>query len=230
MTAQQEASRGGILERAQIDRLDDRQCGRPGPRDGLGVRVDLQHAQLEPVREVVWRRVRRGSAPHSTKSRLDGGEPGHDVRDGLAPCQPEARMPSPRSTTADITRDPARPTACAISGQASSLRSMRTRARRRRHPHHQGTARMMPPAARSWGERSTQRADTGRDAEPEAVCESYYCRVGALAQGKQPEPGRRPAARGRPGWRRPGHTSASPGASCAGRGRRRCQRRRRTAA
>ena len=59
-----------------------------------------------------------------------------------------ARQPH-RSTVADMTCDPARPMAVAISGQDSSLRSTRTLARRRRLAH-QGIAQIrVRPAARA---------------------------------------------------------------------------------
>jgi hypothetical protein len=59
-------------------------------------------------------------------------------------CQPHT------SITTDWIRDPARPMAWAISGQASSLRSTRTLARRRRCAH-QGIAATVPVIAAMRG-------------------------------------------------------------------------------
>jgi hypothetical protein len=60
-----------------------------------------------------------------------------------------ARQPH-TSITADWTRDPARPTAWAISGQALRVRSTLTLARRRRCAHH-GVASTMPPISMASG-------------------------------------------------------------------------------
>ena len=60
-----------------------------------------------------------------------------------------ARQPH-RSTMADMTCDPARPTARAISGQDSRARSSRTLARRRRLVH-QGTAQIRATMAPKAG-------------------------------------------------------------------------------
>ena len=69
-----------------------------------------------------------------------------------------ARQPQ-MSTTADMTCDPASPTAGAISGQAASLRSTRTLARRRRCAH-QGTAEHTCADDQEPGQRSTARPET----------------------------------------------------------------------
>jgi len=47
---EQHACRRGVLERAEVDRLGDGAHRRAGPADGVGVRVFVQDAQLEPVR------------------------------------------------------------------------------------------------------------------------------------------------------------------------------------
>ena len=60
-----------------------------------------------------------------------------------------ARQPQ-RSTTADMIREPGRPTAAVMSGQASRVRSTRTLARRRRCAHH-GTPPTTVPTSRSSG-------------------------------------------------------------------------------
>ena len=98
-----------------------------------------------------------------------------------------ARQPH-TSTTADMTCDPARPTAWAISGQASSLRSTRTRARRRRCAHH-GTARTAPPIARTLRQRRRERAEAAAAAASHpptaSVVTAAYRRS---AQRGEPEP------------------------------------------
>ena len=81
-----------------------------------------------------------------------------------------ARQPQ-TSTTADRTRDPARPTAWAMSGHAASLRSTRILARRRRCVHH-GTARTSVPMRMSSG--------SGRCAGPAAVAAASHAPAEAV--------------------------------------------------
>ena len=47
----------GVLERAEVDRFGDGCDGRAGPGDRVGVRVSVEHAQLEAVGQVVGSRV-----------------------------------------------------------------------------------------------------------------------------------------------------------------------------
>jgi hypothetical protein len=78
-----------------------------------------------------------------------------------------------------MTCDPASPTALATSGQTSSLRETRTRARRRRCAHH-GTDKMSPPI--------TSACESGEANGPSAVAADSHtppgsADVGALALG-----------------------------------------------
>jgi hypothetical protein len=56
----------------------------PGPRDGVGVRVEVEDAQLAAVREVVGGGVDTDSAPEGAETGLDGRYFRDHVADGLA--------------------------------------------------------------------------------------------------------------------------------------------------
>jgi hypothetical protein len=59
------------------------------------VRILVEHAQLEAVGEIVGCRVDADRAAVGTQCRLDGGQFGEDVGDGLAARQGEPGPPAP---------------------------------------------------------------------------------------------------------------------------------------
>ena len=137
----------------------------PGPRDRVGVRVDFQHPQLAPVGQVVGGRVDADRAPEGAERRLERRDLAiTSVMVWPRASRTRARQPH-TSTTADMTCDPASPTALAMSGQASSLRSTRTLARRRRCVHH-GTASDRAADDEHLRQRCGPRANAVADAEP----------------------------------------------------------------
>jgi DNA-binding transcriptional LysR family regulator len=114
------------------------------------VRVDVEDAEVAAVGEVVRGWVDADRAAMGAECGLNRGDFRDDVVDGLAACQSQAGAPSQTSTIADMICDPARPTAWAMSGQASSWRSTRTFKRRLRLIH-QGMPHAMVKAAASAG-------------------------------------------------------------------------------
>ena len=67
--AQQEDGGGhGVLERAEVDGFGDGHHGRAGPGDRVGVRVVVQHPQLEPVGQVVGGGVDAARWPANSRS------------------------------------------------------------------------------------------------------------------------------------------------------------------
>ena len=93
---EQHPARFGVLERSQVDRLGDRGDRRAGPRDRVGVRVAVQHAQFTAVGEVIGGRVDADRVAVGAQPRFDRGDLGHHVGDGLAACQPEPGAPAPQ--------------------------------------------------------------------------------------------------------------------------------------
>ena len=85
------------------------------------------------------------------------------------------------STRADMTCEPGKPTALAISGQACSLRSMRTRARWRRCAHH-GTASTVPPMTSACGSGEVT-GPAGRDGQPSPGRQRHRRRAARPRQG-----------------------------------------------
>ena len=93
---ERDPARDRVLERAQLDGLGDRGDRRAGPRDRVGVRVGVEHAQLAPVGVIVRRRVHADGTPEGAETRFDGGYFRDHVVDGLAPGQPEPGAPAPK--------------------------------------------------------------------------------------------------------------------------------------
>ena len=138
---EQHAARDGVLERAEVDGLGDRGDRRAGPGDGVGVRVDVEDAQLAPVGQVVGGGVDADGAAERAEAGLDGGDLRDHVADGLAAGQAEPGPPAPhvhhgghdlRSGQADgAGRSPARLRACARRGPWRGGGGWPTRAARR---------------------------------------------------------------------------------------------------
>ena len=113
-----------------------RRSGRRGPRPGRCQAPDSMAGSLAMTSSMVWPRARAN----------------------------RARQPH-TSTTADMTRDPARPTAWAISGHTASMRSTRTLARLRRCAHH-GTASTQAADQQDWRQRAVAWAEHCCRGEP----------------------------------------------------------------
>ena len=131
--------------------------GRRGPRPGRCPARIRSRGSCAVTSAMVWPRARRS----------------------------RARQPH-RSTIADMTCEPGSPTASAMSGQAASLRSTRTFARRRRCAHH-GTASTRPPMASSCG----SGAGTGRPPSRRPASRPprrWRGRVDPLGEGGQSQP------------------------------------------
>lgn len=92
---EQNTARLGVFERPKLDCLRDGRDGRARPGDRARVRVELQHSQLAPVSQVIGSRVDGDGSPEGTESRFQGGNPGDDVRDGLATGQADPGPPAP---------------------------------------------------------------------------------------------------------------------------------------
>ena len=90
------AARLGVLERPEVDGFGDGPGGRPGPRDRLGVRVGVEHAQFAPVGLAVAGRVDAHRAAEGAERRFDRGYPRGHVGDGLPAGQAEPCPPSPQ--------------------------------------------------------------------------------------------------------------------------------------
>ena len=138
-----------------------------------------------------------------------------------------ARQPQ-RSTTADMTRDPARPTAGAISGQAARRRSTRTLARRRRCAH-QGTASTKVARTRTRGNGPCAGPARGGGGQPSARSRDDGHGVGAFGPGGEAEAFPREADHGEggggagQGWPPRGvggvaDPGGDPGQACGGEG------------
>jgi hypothetical protein len=66
-----------------------------GPRDGIGVRVHIEHPQLAPVGQIIGSGVDADDSREGAHARFQGGNPGDHIGDGLAPGQPGPGLPAP---------------------------------------------------------------------------------------------------------------------------------------
>src|SRR5207248_3494999 len=91
----QHASGDGVLEGAKVDWLGDRGDRRARPVDRARVWVGVQHAQLDPIGQVIARRVDTCGSPEGAQTGLDRGELGTYLVDGLTTSQPDSGTPTP---------------------------------------------------------------------------------------------------------------------------------------
>ena len=185
---EQHAARFGVLERAEVDRLGDRGDRRAGPGDRVGVRVVVEDPQLAPVGQVIGGRVDADRAAVACRApiRCAGIFAITSVMVWPRARRSRARQPH-TSTMADMICEPARPTARAISGQAASVRSTRTLARRRRCAHH-GTASTSPPMPSACGSGGASGPSRGRHRVPGAAREHRHGHVEPFQPRGEAEP------------------------------------------
>ena len=211
--AKRHPARRSILEWPQIDRLGNRRDRRAGPRNGPGVRVHIQHADLAPVGQVIRRRVNAHRAPECPQAGFDLGDLRDHVANGLAACQPEPGAPSPHIDGGGHDLGPGQPDGFGDIGPGLQLAV---------EPDFRAPAPMRPPRHRQderadyqcLRKRRQERADRRRGRNPDTGRVDGDGRVNALGKRRESPPraeqGHRP--RGHAGQHREGQPPVRPGA------------------